>query len=168
MIKILIILCSVIFSQSKVGTTAAQFLGIGIGSKAMGMGGAYTSLGVDDPSVIYWNSSAISRLSNHQLFVSNSKWLVDTNWNAGIGIYKINMNHTFGMYWTILDYGSDKVYTLEQQDGTGDYWSASDLSFGVSYANNLTNRVSIGSTLKYVKQKIYHEKASSGAINPFS
>ena len=165
MLRILIILCSITFCQSKVGTSAAQFLGIGVGSKGMGMAGAYTSLGIEDPSIIYWNASAISRLSNHQFFVSNSKWIVDTNWNVGVGIYKLDVNHALGFYWTILDYGSEEVYTLDEQDGTGDYWSASDASLGVSYAKNLTDRISIGSTLKYIRQKIYHEKASSGAID---
>ena len=35
----------------------------------------------------------------------------------------------------------------------------------MSYARSLTDRFSIGATLKYVRQKIYNEKASSGAID---
>ena len=44
-IVINIIFLALIFpSQSNVGTTAAQFLGIGVGSRAMSMGGAFTSM----------------------------------------------------------------------------------------------------------------------------
>src|SRR3989339_204578 len=36
------------------GTDPAAFLNIGVGARAMGMGGAYTSVS-DEPSAIYWN-----------------------------------------------------------------------------------------------------------------
>jgi hypothetical protein len=41
-------------STSKVGTTAAQFLKISAGARAVGMGGAYTAL-ANDINSIYWN-----------------------------------------------------------------------------------------------------------------
>ena len=43
---------------SKTGTTAAQFLKLGIGSKALGIGGAFTSI-ADDPSCLYWNPGGL-------------------------------------------------------------------------------------------------------------
>ena len=53
---IYIIFLTLIFpSQSKVGTTAAQFLGIGVGSRAMSMGGAFTSM-IGDPSSLNFKS----------------------------------------------------------------------------------------------------------------
>ena len=44
------------FSQtvSKTGTTAAQFLKIGIGARALAMGGAYSAVS-DDATALYWN-----------------------------------------------------------------------------------------------------------------
>ena len=67
-ISFYIILITMLFpSQSKVGTTAAQFLGIGVGSRAMSMGGAFTAM-YDDPSCLYWNPGAIAHFkkNNHQ------------------------------------------------------------------------------------------------------
>ena len=47
---------STIVSQtvSKTGTTAAQFLKIGIGARALALGGAYSAI-ADDASALYWN-----------------------------------------------------------------------------------------------------------------
>ena len=47
-------------AQSKVGTTAAQFLGISVGARAIAMGSAYTA-SATDVSSLYWNPGAIER-----------------------------------------------------------------------------------------------------------
>ena len=46
------------FGVSKVGTTAAQFLKIGVGARAIGMGGAFVAV-ADDATAIYWNPAGI-------------------------------------------------------------------------------------------------------------
>ena len=51
---ILLIALAMISAQSKVGTSSAQFLGIGVGPKSIAMGGAFTSI-ADDASTLYWN-----------------------------------------------------------------------------------------------------------------
>ena len=61
LIIVLCILNSASFSQDKVGTSAAPFLGINIGGAASSMGGAYVSM-ARDASAIYWNPGAMSRL----------------------------------------------------------------------------------------------------------
>ena len=46
---------------SKVGTTSAQFLKIGVGARAMGLGGSFTAL-ANDVSTLYWNPAGITNL----------------------------------------------------------------------------------------------------------
>lgn len=50
-----------LFSQSKVGTTAAPFLGIAVGSRAIGLGGAFTAFS-EDVSALYWNPAGFRGL----------------------------------------------------------------------------------------------------------
>ena len=158
-----IILLSFLISESQVGTTSGNFLGIGVGSRAVAMGGAYSSID-KDPSVIYWNPGAISRFESDKFLISNVSWLVDTQLYFSTFIKKIN-DQSLGLYWTYLDYGKEEVTTLDNQNGTGLYWSASDIVFGAMYSMNLTERFSFGGGVKYIGQNIYNESSSSLAID---
>ena len=51
---------------TKVGTCAGNWLKLETGARAIGMGGAYSSV-YSDPSVIYWNPGAIARFENDKL-----------------------------------------------------------------------------------------------------
>ena len=155
---------TICFCQSKVGTTAASFLGIGTGSRSLGMGGAVTAYPTD-ASAVYWNPGGISRISGNQVHFTNSEWLVGTKWNIMSTVLHLSNRNTFGFYITRLDYGEEEVTTLEDQDGTEEYWTASDLALGIVYGQNLTDRFSMGVTAKYIHQSIYHETASSGAVD---
>ncbi len=159
-----VILLSILFPRSQAGTTSANFLGIGLGARAIGMGGAYCSLNMD-PSVIYWNPGAISRFDEDKFLMSNVSWFIDTDLYFSSYIKKIDNNRSVGFYWSYLDYGEDEIYTLEDQDGTELFWDASDLVFGGVYSINLTDRFSFGAGIKYIAQNIYNESASTFAID---
>ncbi len=160
----ILVILSFLFSQSKVGTTAAQFLGIGLGPSAVGMGGASTSMATD-PSILYWNPGGMSRLSNSQVQFSKMDWLVDTEINFIGAVIKLDRSNALGLYFSQLDYGKEEITDLYNQDGTGLYWKASDIAVGISYARNLTDRFSIGGTGKVIHQQIYNEKASGFSMD---
>ncbi|NHZ86039.1 MAG: PorV/PorQ family protein [Planctomycetia bacterium] len=163
-IIIVLIALAMVSAQSKVGTSAAQFLGIGVGPKSIAMGGAFTSI-ADDASTLYWNPGAISRLEKSQTMFSSINWLVDTNVNLFAAVLKLNQSNAIGFFFTQLDYGDELITTLYEQSGTDLYWKASDLVTGLSYSRNLTNRFSMGGSLKYISQRIHNESASSVALD---
>jgi hypothetical protein len=161
---ILILLPAVSYSQSKVGTTAAQFLGIGVGARATGMGGAFGAVAAD-ASALYWNPGGIARNARSEANISHTGWLVgaDFNW-AGV-VIALDRNNAIGVHLTQLNYGEDYVTTIEQPMGTGDKWSAMDIAAGISYARNLTDRFSIGGSVKYINQRIWSVSASAFAVD---
>jgi hypothetical protein len=161
---IFVIAFAMLSAQSKVGTSSAQFLGIGVGPKAIAMGGAFTSI-ADDASTLYWNPGAISRLENSQAMFSNANWLVGTNVNLLAGVMKLNQSNAIGIFFSQLDYGEEEITDLYNQTGTDLYWKATDLVSGISYARNLTNRFSMGGSLKYISQRIHNESASTVALD---
>ena len=116
-------------------------LGIGVGSRAMGMGGAFTSM-YDDPSSAYWNPGSIAHSVKNKFQITNANWLLDTNWLYGSGVYKLDYRTTVAANFFYLDYGQEEITTLYDQDGTGNYWSAYDFSAGLYYAMNLTDKFS--------------------------
>ena len=61
--------------------------------------------------------------------------------------------------------GDMQVRTVELPEGTGEFFSASDLAIGLSYARSLSDRFAIGFTAKYIQENIWHETAYAMAID---
>ena len=149
---------------TKTGTTVAQFLKIGVGARGIGMGGAIVA-SVNDATALFWNPAMIANFNSGDAIIVHTKWLVDTDFNyIGITLPVSNLG-TFGFSATTLTMGDMKVRTVEFPEGTGEYFTARDLAFGVAYARNLTNFFSIGFHGKYIKQQIWHCSSSSIAFD---
>jgi hypothetical protein len=149
---------------TRVGTTAAPFLSIGIGSRALGMGGAYTGVS-EDASCLFWNPGAAAVLEKSEAMLIQSDYLADTEMNFFGLVTPIGENTSVGLSMTFLDYGEMEVNTVEEPEGTGEFFRASDLALGLTYSTRFTDRFSIGFTGKFVQQKIWHESASTVAFD---
>ncbi len=150
--------------QSKVGTTAVPFLGISVGSRATAMGGAFTAM-CSDATALYYNPGSIAQMKNSQFLASHTGWLVNTSLNWIGFVYKLDPSNAIGVHVTQLDYGEEDVTTVDQPEGTGEKWTALDFAAGLSYARNLTDRFSIGGSVKYIQQRLWNESASAFALD---
>ena len=148
------------YSQSKVGTSAAQFLGISVGARATAMGGAFGAV-AEDASALYWNPAGVARTGLSEVYISHTEWLVETDFNWAGMVIALDRNNAVGVHFTQLNYGEDIVTTIEDPMGTGDRWSAMDIAAGITYARNLTDFFSIGGSVKYINQRIWNESASA-------
>ncbi len=145
---------------SKVGTAAAQFLKIGVGARAMGMGGTFTAV-ANDVSTIYWNPSGITNLNRTSIGFTHSQWFADISHDfAGI-IIPLSSSDFLAVQAITLNTGEQEVTTAANPEGTGVFYDVRDLSIGLSYARQLTDRFSVGISAKYVMQTLYNEQASS-------
>ena len=153
-----------LFPQTKVGTTVGDFLTIPVGPRATGMGGAFTAV-ANDATTAFWNPAGLSRLPRSEFTASTAEWLVGSriNW-VGLG-FKFDDDNAIGISINQLDYGSEEITTVQQQNGTGEYWSASDIAINLSYSRNLTDRFSVGGTVKFISQKIYDVSASGFGVD---
>ena len=153
-----------LFAQSKVGTTAANFITIPVGARAAGMGGAFVAV-ANDVSAAYWNPGGLSRLEGNEFSAVHAQWLANTNINWFGLAAKLTPDDAVAFSINQLDYGEDDITTEDSPNGTGQTWSASDICFSLSYARNLTDRFSIGANAKYVHTKIYNESASAFSLD---
>ncbi|MFA7709786.1 MAG: PorV/PorQ family protein [Candidatus Neomarinimicrobiota bacterium] len=156
-------ICS--YAQNKSGTASGQFLQIPVGGKAIAMGGAFTALS-DDPTALFWNPGAISRTIKNKMYVSQTNWLVGSKHQFLAAQLRFTDQDVIGVCFNLLDYGErEEITTVDQPDGTGEFWEASDLAVSIAYARNLTDRFSIGGSVKYISQKILHVNATTLAVD---
>lgn len=151
-------------SVSKVGTTAAPFLEIGIGPRAISMGGAFVSVS-DDATGLYWNPSGISRIQGNQAVFHQTQWLADISHTFAGAVFQAGRGNAIGAGITAVNMDEMPVRTVHEPDGTGERFTASSLALGISGARNLTDRVSVGFTGKYIQEQIWHMTASAIALD---
>lgn len=161
---IFIISVSCLMGQSKIGSSAAPFLNIAIGPRAVSMGGAFIATASDVTS-LYWNPAGASRSETNEALFSYSNWFADINYNWAGAMLNLGGAGTVGLSVTYLDYGDMEVTTLSEQDGTGQFFTANDMSLALTYAYNLTDRFSIGGNVKYIQQKIWNSSATAIALD---
>ena len=149
---------------TKSGTTAAQFLKIDVGPRAIGMGGAYTAT-ADDISAMYWNPAGLASNLSGEAFFNHTDWFLDIAMEyAGVAVHVPGVG-TVGGFITALTMDEMYVRTEEQPGGTGERFDAGGLALGLSYARSLTDRFSIGFNAKYISEHIWHSRANSIALD---
>lgn len=160
----IIVLMLPVFGQTKVGSTAAPFLSIGIGSRSLAMGGAFVAT-ANDVTALYWNPAGAARTMENGAQFTHSKWFADITFNWAGGMLQLGDMGVIGLSLTYLDYGKIEVTTMSEPEGTGEEYSANDLSMALTYAYNLTDRFSVGANFKYINQSIWNSSASAFAMD---
>lgn len=149
---------------SKVGTTAAEFLQIGVGARAMALGGAYVAR-ADDASALYWNPAGLAHLQGAELIATHAEWLADINFDYVGGGLSLGSLGTVGVSVTMLSMPEMLVRTEERQEGTGATFDASDLAVGLTYSRQVTDRFRVGLTGKFIQQRLWHMQARGFAFD---
>ena len=168
--KYLSILIMIILSFSngqminRYGTTAANFLEIGVGSDGNAMGEAFVAVS-DDISSIYWNPAGLANIDKPSALFMIHPWLVDMNMLFTGGAFVVPGIGNFGFGITQMNYGEMDVTTLEYQEGTGEKFTASDLAASFTFSRKIVPWFSFGSSLKYIRSNIWHSSASSFALD---
>ena len=144
---ILFFLITSVYAVDKTGTTAAKFLSIGVGSKASGMGGAFTSI-ANDATAMYWNPAGLSFNNTKEVYFNHANWIADISFDYFGFTIPMNGKSTIGFNITSV--------TMDEMEVT---------RYGSTYALNLTDRVSIGLNSKYIQQSIANSHAKGLALD---
>lgn len=161
--KIIILLCILFFASEsraqlfptlggqRAGISTAQFLKIGIGSRAAAMGDAFVAV-ANDASALYWNPAGLVQSENSQVIFSHNEWLVDIKHDFAGAFYRLSGNDAVGVAVTALHMKDMPVTTEAMPFGTGEYFSFGDMAFALTYSRKMTEQFSFGATVRYVEE----------------
>lgn len=142
------------------GTSGSQFLGIGIGARAQGMGGAFVSL-ADGAEGLHWNPAGLTRATGHQVAVSHVAWFDDVSFQSAA--YALPLGGA-GVLGVSLQGGSLSWDNAGVSEGEPD-GQASDFAGSIAYARPLLSGIGVGGALKYISSELGPDAASTYAFD---
>jgi hypothetical protein len=148
------------FSKDDAGTATAQFLKLGAGARAAGMGEA-SAAAANDSTSIYWNPAGLNKLADRSLAVMHAVWFEDITYDWLSYAQPVKGVGTVGVGIQYLSYG-----TIKGMDSTGvegASFTPNDLAVTLSCARNYKG-IDLGASVKYISSKIKHS-ASAYAVD---
>ena len=147
------------------GTGGAAQLLIPVGARGIGMNGANIS-SLRGVEALFWNPAGLSRTSQSvEASFSYMSHIADIGINyAAIGI-QVGGLGSLGFSIKSLSMEDIPVTTVENPDGTGQTYSPQLMTLGLTYAKNLSDRVSVGFTANLVSETLNLVSATGIAFN---
>jgi hypothetical protein len=156
------------FTSAAQGTTAAEFLELGVGARAVGMGEAYSAV-ADEASALYWNPAALTAIPGRSVTLMHAPYIASSYFDYGAYGQNLGARGAFGASFQYFSAGS-----LIQEDAAGNdggsitpYDLAVTLGYAYKFADagaSLLDGFSAGVGVKYVQSKIL-SSAQTGAVD---
>lgn len=141
---------------SDTGTTAANFLKIGVGARATAMGGAFTAL-ANDGTALYWNPAGLAQVKETALSAVYNIHFQEVNQGC--------LSLTFPLLGGVAGLGANYVDMgdIERRDEEGNLtgeFGAYDIQYSLGYARKLF-RLMFGISAGMLEETIAEDKNSS-------
>lgn len=149
---------------SRKGTTGADQLLIPVGARSIATGGTFVS-NITGVEAIYYNPAGLDMAGRSEAMFSFMNYLADIKVSYFGLSAKVGDLGTFGLSFKSMNFGDIPVTTFEQPDGTGSNYSPSFIVGGLSYAKQITDRVSAGVNLKVIYEQITNVSATGAALD---
>ncbi len=165
LLLLLLLVPGVVYGQAKVATAGAQFLEIGVGARAIGMGEAFVAV-ANDATAMYYNPAGLTQLYDREVVVTHVEYLAEIQYDfAGVAYPLYRMGGVLGIGFYALDAGEMDETTYEYHQGTGRTFGAGSYAATVSYGRALTDRFSVGVTVKLIDEKLEDERSTGWAAD---
>jgi len=166
--KIIILACLALsgLAWADQGTTAASFLKLQTGPRAIAMAESFAGL-ADDVNAIQYNASGLAFLKDKEVTLMHAVWFQDIFYdNLGVA-WPIEGIGTIGLSGLYLNAGSFDKYTLDAANNpvAQGQFTASSLEAGLTYSRAIIKPVAAGITIKMISETIDSSSASSVAVD---
>jgi len=140
--------------QQRVTTAGMGFLKISQSARAAGMGDAFTAV-ANDVNAAFWNPAGLAHVEKFGWTSTYTRWLVNTEMFSGAVAY--NTRSAWGVWGLSLIYLKPETVeetTIFQPGGTGRNINVMNMSLGLLYAVQITNKLAIGFRADWARESI--------------
>lgn len=160
---------------------AGEFIAIGVGGRALGLGGAYTAL-ANDVTAGYWNPAGLSRISYPEITLMHDERFAGLV-NYDYGAVALPVGATTSLAFSVIRLGVDNIPNTQNAgvDANGNplppgqlgntgliridsskvtYFNSADWAFYFSYAKKSTENFSYGANLKIIRRELGEASAT--------
>lgn len=147
----------------QVGTSGAQLLKINFDPRASAIGYAGASV-VNNSAAVYTNIAGTGFVENGDVSFAYAPWFADLKLMSFAGAYNIRDIGVVSVQ--VTGFSSDEeITTVEQENGTGERYSISNLVVGVGFARNLMESLILGVQAKYYREAYYNSSTQALAFD---
>jgi hypothetical protein len=144
---------------------ANDFLSIGVGGRALGMGSAYTAVSNDVTSG-YWNPAGLSKVEFPEIILMHDSRYSDVvSFNYAAGAMKLSKDETVGVSALVLSVsGVPNTLSAGEFDANGNltgldyskitFFGETDVAVIGSYARKVMDDFSYGANVKFIRRSI--------------
>lgn len=154
-------------SYPALASDAGAFLRIGVGARALGMGGAFVAL-ADDATASYWNPAGLVQLKQKEVAAMyTDQFGLDLGYSFLAYSSPLKRQRGIALSWIHLSSG--KIPRVELGPGGRPevigYFEDTEDALLISYSKRLSPRISLGANLKGVFHKLMDESASGWGLD---
>lgn len=159
-----VLLFSGVSMANQGGSSTAQFLKIGQGARAEGMGGAFSAI-ADEARAVYWNPAGLAQVTRKQIAFDHLEFIEKIKTESLAGAYPVNaLNGTLGVGITYVNMGS--IDRLDQNGNSVSGETKVDASAAtLSWGQAIGDRLALGAGVKSINQNLAGEKGSGFAAD---
>ena len=150
--------------KSRKGTTGADQLLVPVGARSISTSGAFVAT-VDGLESIYYNPAGLDLSKKSEVMFSYMNYIADINMSYLAVGTNLGDFGSVGLSLKSFDIGDIPITTNILLFVTRSNYSPSFLTIGLTYSKTLTDRVSIGTNVKFINETIGNTSANGFAID---
>jgi len=151
-------------AKGDAGTTAVDFLKIGVGARPSAIGGAYTAVSGDAWGML-WNPAGLACLDRSEIALMHIEWFQGIDYEFAGYAQPVESGLAFGAGITYVDLGSIERTTWDHTDGSLGSFRSCDTMVSLAAGYQLSPAVSAGGGFKFISEKIDSRTAMAGALD---
>ena len=149
----------------RTGTAGATELLIPVGPRgiAMGESNLIATTGVE---ALFWNPAGVSSMTNNaDVLFSHMSYIADIGVEYGAVAANFEGFGAIALSVKSIGIGDIRVTTTTNPDGTGETFSPTFITAGLTYSRMLTEAISVGLTANFISERMADVSASGFAID---